>query len=240
MNIIITGVSKGVGLAISKTLLENGMTVYGLSRSKSDDVERLEIQYPANFHWKSFDLSSPNDIRESVFKAWIGLKTPIHGLVNNAALAYDDIATNADLDAIDKMFKVNVYSPIILSKFAIRHMILHQVTGSIIHISSISAHTGYKGLSMYASTKGAIEAFSKNIAREWGEKGIRSNCLVAGFMETDMSKTLNEDQKAKIYRRTALKKAISIQSVSDTVEFLLSNKSNSITGQNIFVDNGTI
>jgi 3-oxoacyl-[acyl-carrier protein] reductase len=93
---------------------------------------------------------------------------------------------------------------------------------------------------MYAATKGAIEAFSKNTAREWGELEIRSNCVVAGFMETDMSNTLSIDQKQRIYNRTSLKKETDKDSVADTIKFLISEKSKSITGQNLFVDSGTI
>jgi len=93
---------------------------------------------------------------------------------------------------------------------------------------------------MYASTKGALEAFSKNTAREWGEKGIRSNCLVAGFMETEMSSTLSDNQKNRIYQRTSMKQPVDVISVAETIRFLLSDESKSITGQNIHVDNGTI
>ena len=93
---------------------------------------------------------------------------------------------------------------------------------------------------MYAATKGALEAFSKNAAREWGSLGIRSNCVVAGFMETDMSATLPTEQKQKIFNRTALRKATSLDSVASTISYLLSSKSDSITGQNVFVDSGTI
>jgi 3-oxoacyl-[acyl-carrier protein] reductase len=128
----------------------------------------------------------------------------------------------------------------VLTKYSLRNMLLHKTKGSIIHISSISVHTGYKGLSMYASTKGALEAFSKNIAREWGELGIRSNCIVSGFMETEMSSSLNHDQKNRIYNRTSLKKPVDISSVAETVSFLISDAASSITGQNINVDNGTI
>ena len=138
------------------------------------------------------------------------------------------------------MYAVNVFSPMVLTKYAIRQMLLHGVKGSIVNISSISVHTGYKGLAMYASTKGAIEAFSKNMAREWGERGIRSNCLVAGFMETEMSSTLSDEKKNRIYKRTSMKKPVEINSVAETVCFLLSKKADSITGQNINVDNGTI
>ncbi len=111
---------------------------------------------------------------------------------------------------------------------------------SIVHISSVCAHTGYKGLSMYAATKGAIESFSKNLAREWGEFGIRSNCVVPGFMETAMSEKLNTEMKGRIYARTSMKQPTSMDSVASTVEFLISDYSASITGQNIHVDNGTI
>jgi len=119
-------------------------------------------------------------------------------------------------------------------------MLFNNIKGSIVHISSISVHTGYKGLSMYASTKGALEAFSKNTAREWGGKKIRSNCIVAGFMETNMSATLDSDQKNRIYKRTSLKQPTTLDSVAETVNFLVSDKATSITGQNIFVDSGTI
>jgi 3-oxoacyl-[acyl-carrier protein] reductase len=127
-----------------------------------------------------------------------------------------------------------------ITKLILRNFILNKVKGSIIHISSISVHTGYKGLSMYASTKGALEAFSKNTAREWGEMEIRSNCVVAGFMETEMSNTLSDAQKNRIYNRTSLKKETDKNSVVETIKFLISDKSISITGQNLFVDSGTI
>ena len=93
---------------------------------------------------------------------------------------------------------------------------------------------------MYASSKGALEAFSKNTAREWGALGIRSNVVVPGFMDTAMSSTLAEEQKDRIYKRTSMKAATSVHSVAETVAFLLSDAACSITGQNIHVDNGTI
>jgi 3-oxoacyl-[acyl-carrier protein] reductase len=128
----------------------------------------------------------------------------------------------------------------VLTKYAIRNMLYHRISGSLVHISSISVHTGYKGLAMYASTKGALEAFSKNTAREWGKREIRSNCIVAGFMETPMSSSLSPEQKDRIYRRTSLKKPTNMKSIAEMILFLLSDKSISITGQNMFVDSGTI
>lgn len=240
MNVLITGISKGLGLKTTESLLRNGWTVYGISRSKTEELNELLLQYPDKLKWLQFDLGDAEKIRQLIFKDWIGLDTPIHGLVNNAAMAYDDIVTNLNLDSLEKMYKVNVFTPMMLTKFVIRQMLLHHTKGSIVHISSISVHTGYKGLSMYASTKGALEAFSKNTAREWGEVGVRSNCLVAGFMETEMSSSLSDNQKNRIYQRTSMKQPVDVNSVAETIRFLLSDDAKSITGQNIHVDNGTI
>lgn len=240
MNALITGVSKGLGLKLTNLLLDNGWTVYGISRSKTEELEKLQIKHCNNFKWLKFDLINTQDIQKTIFKEWIGTKTPLHALVNNAAMAYDDIVTNLNLDQLNTMYQINVFSPMMLTKYAIRQMLLHNTQGSIVHLSSISVHTGYKGLAMYASTKGALEAYSKNTAREWGSLGIRSNCLVAGFMETEMSSSLSDEQKTRIYKRTSMKKGVDIKSVAETIQFLLSEKAKSITGQNIHVDNGTI
>ena len=93
---------------------------------------------------------------------------------------------------------------------------------------------------MYAATKGALEAFSRGIAREWGSRGIRSNCVVPGFMETDMSATLTEEQRSKIFKRTSLGMATDLGSVASTIVYLLGAESRSITGQDIVVDSGTM
>ena len=239
-NILVTGVSKGLGYQIAQQILESGNSVWGISRTKSQNIEILLEKYPQNFHWKSYDLSDVENINREIFKNFITFDVKLHGFVNNAAIAYDDIVTNIQIVPLEKMYKVNVFSPMIITKYAIRNMLLHRVKGSIVHISSISVHTGYKGLSMYASSKGALEAFSKNTAREWGSRGIRSNCLVAGFMETEMSASLSDDQKNRIYKRTSLKQPTTMKSVASTVAFLLSDGSESITGQNIHVDSGTI
>lgn len=238
MNILVTGTSKGLGLEITRRLLESGNTVFGISRNKTGELEELLSKHK-NFNWLQYDLADSSNIKTKVFNDFIK-SNPLHAFINNAAVAYDDLITNLNDEPLLSMYRVNVFTPMHIVKYCIRNMLLHNTKGSIIHISSISVHTGYKGLAMYASTKGALEAFSKNTAREWGEKGIRSNCLVVGFMETDMSSTLTPEQKNRIFQRTSLKKPVNTRSVAETVNFLISEKSESITGQNIFIDNGTI
>lgn len=239
-NIIVTGCSRGVGLEICRVLLEQGYAIYGIARSHTDEFKALESQYAGMVFFKSIDLADCDNVRQNVFKDFCGNKVRIDGYVNNAAVAYDDIVTNLNLERLKSMYNVNVFTPMMMTKNVIRNMLLHKTKGSIVHISSISVHTGYKGLAMYASSKGAIEAFSKDTAREWGVMGIRSNVVVPGFMATAMSSTLTDRQREKIYARTSLKDATSIRSVAETVAFLLGDKSESITGQNIHVDNGTI
>ena len=240
MNILVTGCSRGVGLEICNVLLAQGHTVYGVARTHTDEFKALEVKYAGHLFFKSIDLSDSEGARISVFKEFITNDIVLDGYVNNAAVAYDDIVTNLNLGRLKAMYDVNVFTPMMITKYAIRNMLLHKTKGSIVHISSISVHTGYKGLAMYASSKGALEAFSKDTAREWGQLGIRSNVVVPGFMATAMSASLTEEQRSKIYARTSLKSATDVHSVAETVAFLLSDKACSITGQNVHVDNGTI
>ncbi|WP_107947369.1 SDR family NAD(P)-dependent oxidoreductase [Lysinibacillus parviboronicapiens] len=238
--IIVTGDSRGVGREIVHQILaETDFGVIGISRSSEEAAGEILVNYPSRFKPLSYDLTNVDGVKQ-LYLEKIRKIGPIYGLVNNSAMAYDDIVSNLNVQQLQTMFQVNVFAAMHLSKYVIRDMLLHKTQGSIVHISSISAHTGYKGLSMYAASKGAMEAFSKNTAREWGSKGIRSNCVVPGFMETSMSTSLTEDQKARIYQRTSLKKETDISSVASTVLFLLSDQAKSITGTVVHVDNGTI
>lgn len=239
-NILITGVSRGLGLEIAAQSLRAGYRVFGVSRTLSGALEGLLAEFPNGLELFQYDLSDAENMREKIFKGFIGADTPLYGYVNNAAVAGGFLASDADEKSVTRMFSLNALSPIMATKHVLRNFMLHGTKGSIVHISSICAHTGYAGLSAYAATKGAIEAFSKNVAREWGRKGIRSNCVVAGFMETPMSSALTEEQRKKIFARTALRRPASAESVAKTVLFLLSEASESVTGQNVFADSGAI
>ncbi len=239
-NAVITGASRGLGLEIAKKMLKEEWNIYCINRTTTPELQNLVESNNNRVKILNFDLADTQLIKDQVFKQFISNKTPIHACIHNSAIAYDDILTNANFNKLDEMYRVNVMSVIMLNKYLIRNMLYNRIKGSIVHISSISATTGFKGLSMYASTKGAVEALSNNIAREWGSVGIRSNCVVPGFMETSMSSGLSQEQKNKIYNRTSLRESTDISSVCNTVHFLCEDISHSITGQKIHVDGGVI
>ena len=237
-NYLISGVSRGLGKALVRTMLEGGDCVWGIGRSGERSVEDLIVDYPQTFKYLSFDLSNLGDIKTRIFGELITKDIPLDGLVNNAAIAYADLVTNMNTKQLLEMFEINVYAAFLLTKYTIRNMILHGRRGSIVNISSVCARKGFKGLAMYAATKGALESFSASTAREWGSRGIRSNCVAAGFMQTDMSASLTEESLQKIFNRSALKSPTKKESVAQTVRFLLGSGSESITGQVVGVDSG--
>ena len=227
--IIVTGVSGDLGFAIAEEILKkNNYGVIALNRKNNLKISKLKKKYKKKFIFISVDMKNFAEI-EKIYNKKIKQIGQIFGLINNSAIAYDDMITNANYKKLEDMFKVNIFSPIMLSKLVIRNMILNKNKGSIIHISSIAASTGFKGLSMYGSTKGALESFSIGLAREWGRMGIRSNCISPGFIKTNMSKKL-----------ASLKRLTTTSEVASVVSFLISDKSSSITGTVIRSDGGSL
>jgi len=237
---LVTGGSRGLGLVIVKAILDRGWNVVSIQRTISDELRLYQDQHGPRLTTFEYDLVNLAGIEECFRSHWFPGDAPLDGLVNNAAVAYDDLLTNWDQDRYQEMDAINLQAPMLLTKMTIRRMLLHRQTGSIVHISSIAAHTGFKGLAMYGATKGGLESFSRGVAREWGSRQIRSNCVVPGFMETDMSNNLTEEMKQKIYRRNALRIPTDPASVAAMVMHLLSDESHCITGQSIFVDGGQL
>ena len=125
-SILVTGISRGLGLEIAKNLLDQGYKIYGISRSINNDVEDLINRYKDSFKFKMIDLKDSEKIIDEL-KEFIPVKEPIYGFVNNAAIAYDDIITNLNHEKLVDMYNVNVFSPLMITKFVIRNMILNNV-----------------------------------------------------------------------------------------------------------------
>jgi 3-oxoacyl-[acyl-carrier protein] reductase len=132
---------------------------------------------------------------------------------------------------------VNIFSPMVLTKYVVRSM-MADGGGRIVNMASITAFTGYSGLSVYAATKASIIGFSRSLAREVGRLGVNVNSVAPGFVQTDMTQDLKDEQRQQIERRSALKRLAEIDDVANAVEFLLSDKAKNITGTVLTVDAG--
>jgi len=162
---------------------------------------------------------------------------PIYGLVNNAAVGTDGalaLMKNAD---IERLVRVNALSPIMLTKYVVRHM-LADGGGRIVNVSSIVAANVFAGLSVYSATKSALVGFTRSLAREVGRRGVTVNAVAPGFLDTDMTRALDDERRDQVVRRSALKRLAAVDDVADAVEFLLGSKAKSITGTVLTVDAG--
>jgi 3-oxoacyl-[acyl-carrier protein] reductase len=128
-------------------------------------------------------------------------------------------------------------SPIVLTKYAVRSM-MTSGQGRIVNISSIIGFTGYSGLSVYGATKASMLGFTRSLAREVGRMGVTVNAVAPGFMDTEMTSSMSEDQRAKIAGRAALRRLVDVEDVAAAVAFLMSEAAKNITGTTMTVDAG--
>lgn len=235
--IVVTGASRGLGLAICQQALDEGYKVIAIARQQSDGIHALLKNRPGLCHFISADLSELDNIPSLCQRIIKQFGRP-YALINNAAIGHDGVLATMPNSEIDTLMKVNVQAPILLSKYLLRSMLLNR-KGRIINISSIIAKTGFNGLSVYAASKAAVEGFSKSLAREVGKGGITVNCVAPGYMQTDMTDSLQGKKLESIKRRSPLGKLATVEDAAAMVLFLLSNQAKSITGTVMTVDAGS-
>jgi len=240
-NVLVTGGSRGLGLGIVRRLTAEGYRALAVARKMSDQLaatmEQAEQYRPDSLHFIPFDLGEIQDIPDLVKKLRADFG-PIYGLVNNAALGSDGALAIMHNSQIERLIRVNTLSPIVLTKYVVRHM-LADGGGRIVNVASIIGLTGYSGLSVYGATKASMIGFTRSLAREVGRKGVNVNAIAPGFMDTDMTRGLEAEQRAQVARRSALRRLPDVEEVADAVDFLLGPKARSITGTVLTVDAGT-
>ena len=240
-NVVITGGSRGLGLGIAQRLNCSGYRAIAIARKETNGltlaIERAEQRSPGSFHFVPFDLAEIDAIPDFV-KTLRKNFGPIYGLVNNAGISFDGALALMRNSQIEQLVRLNTISPIVLTKYVVRSM-MADGGGRIVNIASITGLTGYSGLSVYAATKASLIGFSKSLAREVGRMGVNVNSVAPGFVDTDMTQRLDEEQREKIARRSALKRLTEIEDVANAVEFLLDCKSKNITGTVLTVDAGS-
>ena len=236
-NVLVSGGTRGLGLAVARRLAKDGFAVYAIGRKESPALEAAIAKEPAGrLNFVPFDLLNvdviPGLIRE--LKAEHG---PFHGLVNNAALGTGGLLSSMHNSEIEKLVRLNTLSPIILTKYVMRAMMA--AGGSrIVNISSVAGLTGYTGLSAYSATKASMLGFTRALAREAGPLDITVNAVAPGFMETGMTEGMDEAGREKIAGRSALKRLVDVEDVANAVSFLMSDAARNITGTVITVDAG--
>jgi 3-oxoacyl-[acyl-carrier protein] reductase len=239
-NVLVTGGSRGIGLAIAQRLAGAGYSVIAVARRESDELREamgvVAKEAGGRLHFRVFDLSEIDAIPAFV-KALRDEFGAIYGLVNNAGIGTEGLLATMHNSEIEALIRLNVLSPVILTKYVVRHM-MADGAGRIINMSSIIASTGYNGLSVYGATKAAATGFTRSLAREVGKLGITVNAIAPGFVDTELTQGLGPEQKQRIAGRSALRRLPDVDDVARMAEYLLGEGGRNITGSVLTVDAG--
>lgn len=233
--VVVTGASRGLGLAIARRLLDENYHVVSVSRTVGPDLEELVRLYPDRLCCEVFDISNTDgiaDFSRGLTKSY----RHIFALVNNAGIGTDGVLATMHQSEIEQLIRTNLLGPIMLTKFLVRPMLRHK-KGRIINISSIMGSTGYHGLAVYGATKAGLEGFTRSLSREVGKLSVTVNCVAPGYMETAMTAGLEGSKLESIRRRAPLGLPTPDQ-VAGAVSYLLSDTAAAVTGSIITVDGG--
>lgn len=236
-NVIVTGASRGLGLAITRRLVAEGFRVIAVARRESDALRgEIEAAPPGALAFAPFDLAEIDALPGFVAALKKQHGAP-YGLINNAGLGTEGLLANMHNSQIEELLRINVTAPIILTKYVVRQMMAGG-GGRVVNISSIIASTGYNGLSAYGASKAALIGFTKSLAREVGRLGITVNAVAPGFIATEMTAGLQDDDRARIAARAALRRLAQPADVANAVSYLLADNAHNITGTVLTVDAG--
>lgn len=240
-NVIVTGGSRGLGLAIVRRLAEGGHKVLAVARKISDPLEeaigQAERSGRGAIRFLALDLENVDAIPEFT-RELRKEHGPVYGLVNNAGIGTGGLLATMHNSEIERLIRLNTLSPIILTKYVVRAMMADR-EGRVVNMASIVASNGFNALSVYSATKASLIGFTRSLAREAGALGVTVNAVAPGFIDTEMTATLAEGDRDKIARRSAMRRLAEAADVASAVEFLLGDGARNITGTVMTVDAGT-
>ena len=231
--VLVTGASRGIGLEAAKHFSKEGYKVIGTSRGDFNlgdligDESAISVQ---------LDLMS----KESIKNLFADLKSEDllpSVLVNNAGITKDQLFLRMKDEDWDDVIETNLNGLFRVTKAFIKPMVKNKF-GRVINISSVSGLMGNSGQVNYSSSKSAMVGFSRSLAKELGSRNITSNVVAPGFIETDMTTFLNDDEKVEVSKNIPMRRFGTVEDVAKCIVFLASDEANYITGQTISVDGG--
>lgn len=240
-HVIVTGGSRGLGLALVEGLLKIGYRVSTCSRQQTAAMERITADptYSSRFLWHPCAIGDPIQVDGFVRQAveWAG-HDGLWGLVNNAGIALEGVLASFPNVESERILRVNLLGALQMARAAIRAMLRSNGGGRIVNISSIIGTRGYTGLAAYSASKAGLDGLTRALAREVGRRGITVNSVAPGYLRTEMVEGLSPSQRQQIVNRTPLGRLGEPADVTPVVTFLLSDEAAFITGQTIVIDGG--
>jgi 3-oxoacyl-[acyl-carrier protein] reductase len=233
---LVTGASRGIGAAIANRLAALGATVYGTATSEAGAAAIGERLAPQGGHGRVLDVTDPAAI-EALIDGIAKESAAVSILVNNAGITRDQLLMRMKEDDWSAIIDTNLTSVFRTSKAVMRGMMKAR-KGRIISIASVVGLTGNPGQANYAAAKAGIIAFSKSLAREIGSRGITVNVVAPGFIDTDMTRALPEEQRAALLGGIALGHLGEADDIAEAVAFLASPAARYITGETLHVNGG--
>jgi 3-oxoacyl-[acyl-carrier protein] reductase len=231
--VLVSGGSRGLGLAVVEDLLARGVRVAAFARTVTPELAKLADQHPERLHAGSVDVTDPKAGQDFVKEVETRLG-PIDGVVNNAAVGQDSLHVHTAPEQIARIIETNLTAPLVLTRFVLRRMLAKGLRGRIVNVTSICAQRGFPGLVAYSATKGGMDAATRALARELGGR-VLANAVAPGFFASEMSAVLGQTQLDQIVRRTPTGQLTEPEQVVPVVRMLLLDDTN-INGQVLVID----
>jgi 3-oxoacyl-[acyl-carrier protein] reductase len=232
-NIFISGASRGIGKSMAQHFAKSNFNVVGTSRNNFKFDSDLENLFPIKL-----DVTSRNDVK-NCFDELKSKNLLPDILINNAGITADQLFLRMSDDDWDNVINTNLTGTFNLTKIFLKNMIKNKF-GRIINISSISGLMGNPGQVNYSSSKAALNGFTKSLAKEVGSRNITVNCVAPGFIDTDMTSYIGDNERNEILKQIPLNKFGLPEDISKLVMFLMSDEASYITGQTISIDGGLL
>ncbi|HRK07392.1 MAG TPA: beta-ketoacyl-ACP reductase [Pseudobdellovibrionaceae bacterium] len=235
--ILVTGSSRGIGAGIAQRLAQEGAKVIVTYSANEAQAQKVMEGLPGQGHLcLALNVTDENSV-ESVFSK-ISEVGPLYGLVNNAGITRDQLLLRMKSDDFDAVMNTNLRGAFLCLRAAVKVMFKAKIPGSIVNIGSVSGEMGTPGQTNYSAAKAGLEGMTKAAAKEVASRGIRVNCVAPGYIATEMTGALTDDQRAKIVGQIPLGQVGAVEDIASATAFLLSNEARYITGHTLSVNGG--